>query len=540
MTIIGKSSSRAVLFFTLLLLGGACGDDVGNEPPEPDPVDPNLWVDADGNVRGPLVDVRLAEAVQVLEIERTLTRVLSAEGFLGDGSAVDLGDQVTWSTSEDEPTILRLGEPTADGVEVEALAEGTVTVYAEFGTLRGEQTVSVIPPALVELAISAPGDLRLRDILPLAATARYRDGSEVDVTSEASWASSDPTSISVMNDEGRKGLAFAQRRAPSTITAQFEDMSAELELEVACTLIPGNTLAPGISVPDASWPAAIWYRPDGTREVRSLSMENLMCDPAFDRYKAFVISLNAGWCGPCHQWMRLAGEGADLLEAAGVLVLFVVFEDEMGRVSNTDYAELLVNTHMVADPRSIRVGDGDTVWSGGGLRRFTGGSVPAIFTIDRQEMRVVARERSTTQIVTDIVERANALPPGGAVEPPLVTNCPDGADEWSEPNDAPAIAPFLDVGAHSGGICNLEHDYYRVRLEGDWEVTLSFDLSQADLDIYVLAIEPGEDGVRPVLDAATSGPRSPERVAGSGPALLLVRPKYESDTAPYTLELTAL
>lgn len=511
----------------------------------------NVWVDpGDGQDRGMVAQLELSPSGQIT-LEESLSSTLNAAGVFEDGSKVGLTEMVTWTSSDEQ--VVRLGTASAEGIAITAVSQGTSTIVAEIGTLRAEMPVDVTPPAAIGLSIAVAEPAVVGDVGRLTATAEYRGGETEDVTATATWSSSRPSSVQVLNDPARKGLIYTRNRQGATITATFMDQTATFEVAIPCAIGVTNGITQGNVMVNARWPAALVYDANGNRTVRALTVEDLMCDPAFDSYRAYAISLNAGWCRPCHAWMGFMSENAQAFEDAGILPIFVIGDDARNDgnydLATTDYADTLVATHTT-DPRGIRVGDADTENAPfpqsprlSGIKQVlaTTNAWPSRFIVRREDMRVLTitnTPRSVSGII-DVVDRNTS---GGGGGPAPMTNCQTGDDELSEPNDIPRLAPVLtELGSNSGGICDRAYDYYRVRLNGAWRASVMFTNATADLDMYAWdeqtnAILAPREGQRTV--SATTR-NDFEYLDLEGEALIRIQAKVEGATAPYTLFLEA-
>ena len=92
-------------------------------------------------------------------------------------------------------------------------------------------------------------------------------------------------------------------------------------------------------------------------------------------------------------------------------------------------------------------------------------------------------------------------------------------------------------GDYEGAICDREPDFYRIMVSGDWRVTLNFDASEGDLDMFVFDKDTGN----PVLDengraVASNGTGDVETIEHSGRAILLVY-GCNAASANYTITL---
>ena len=133
------------------------------------------------------VTVRDVTGVAVTGVPTSLAKGLSATArataTLSDGSAVD----VTSSLVSSNPAVASV---TSAGV-LKGAAVGAATLSATYRGVTGSAAITVTPAQLVSLS-TTPGAVTLRWLtaVQLKAVATYTDGATVDVTSSATWSTS--------------------------------------------------------------------------------------------------------------------------------------------------------------------------------------------------------------------------------------------------------------------------------------------------------------------------------------------------------------
>jgi hypothetical protein len=90
------------------------------------------------------------------------------------------------------------------------------------GPFRPPQSVPSGPAALTTFLITGPAAVAPEGTEQFRAMARYSDGTTRDVTTEASWQSSEATVLSI----SPAGLATGKMRGEATLTALFESRAA--------------------------------------------------------------------------------------------------------------------------------------------------------------------------------------------------------------------------------------------------------------------------------------------------------------------------
>lgn len=526
----------------MMACGGPDGPGPNGEPPNVPGTE--LWIDAgDGMDHGMMQELSITATGDVM-IERTFTTQISVEGIFEDGATVALPDRVSWEVAN--PSVLEVVEATAEGVELRGLEMGTTDLTATLGALSVVQPITVVRASAETLTVEvveAPGLMALGEI---RANATFRDGTSGDVTMEASWSSSDPSGIATFDDPSRKGLLFGVGRSAATITATLDGISASADVQAPCGLEPSSSINNGQVLPNMSWANSVMYDLEGSRTDMPLSVEQMMCDPAFDGYRAFIFSLNAGWCGPCHAWMRTAAASEAQLAQEGILPVFVIGDTATQGTygaADTAYAERLTQTHA-QDAMSIRVGDAETMGAGSqGIKQvlnITNGW-PSLFVVRRSDMRVLTLASGAPRTVDSIVQTVNVQTGGGGSGPQSL--CEDGVDEALEPNDIVQIAAPLGEGELSAGICNSAPDFFRVNIEGPWKVTATFQNANVDIDLYEWNVEADAIMIRDNKPSGSFSPTSSfESLELSGEAVIKVQAKQAEGrrSGPYTLVVERL
>ena len=121
----------------------------------------------------------------------------------------------------------------------------------------------------------------------------------------------------------------------------------------------------------------------------------------------------------------------------------------------------------------------------------------------------------------------------------LVFTCGPEDEEPTEPNDDVPNAADIEAGTFTGGICGLDKDFFRVNIEGPWQIDLRFRHADGDIDIAVW----DEQNNRPLITGAglvgSESIDDNESFQHQGPAIVTVY-GYQYASAAYEFELTAL
>jgi len=285
-------------------------------------------------------------------------------------------------------------------------------------------------------------------------------------------------------------------------------------------------MATGDVIPPYTWMGAVL--PDGS--TTDFSIEDFHCSTRYDEYRSMILFMGAEWCGACPGYINFLNDLAETFAANGTLVAYLETENLRREPESCGEAATYLNEYIGENGPGIRLGDGDNT-NGSGVADG-GGPIPTAWFVRRSDMRIVAYQREHGSRLP--MAELSADPDGdwsdtfgGAPS----TNCSDGDEEASEPNDRPTdAAPLMAGAATMGGICNTASDYYRVEVAGDWTAELTFDHATADLDLVVHT----DTGM---VASMSDGETDTEMVSHSGPAYVEVRAKDPGSTGPYSLSL---
>lgn len=467
----------------------------------------------------------------VLEVDASAPVVAFAT--YEDGSAEEVTRSAAWQSLD--ARLLLVERPGS----VKALAEGQATLRVSFGGLTADATVDIRArqpeaPRPISLALSS-GALSLEPGAQarLTAEATFDDGARQDVTAAATWSSLAPGVATVSG-----GQVTAAGEGQAQITATWEGLEASATVTVAGCTYPGAASSPiqvGSTMPPLAWETAV--APGGA--VTPLRLEELHCARGQGAPSVIIFVVGAGWCSACPSYIRSVYAQAPQIEAAGGLIVFVEAEDASSRAASSAYAHQYIS-NLVGTQHGVRVGDGDTrpaartLYNAPLLQAF-----PSAFVVRTRDMRILADQASSNTMLPYV--RMAQDPDGdwsNPSAPPFVARCGPADEEPSEPNDAPAQAALIGAGSFDAGICTPEPDYYRIDLQGSWQLTLEFSHAVGDLDVYVWDEARNQaltvNGRKVGSDSATDD----EQFSHAGPALVRVE-GYQRASAPYRLTLTA-
>jgi trimeric autotransporter adhesin len=175
------------------------------------------------------------------------TQQLVATGDYSDGTTSNLTASVDWTTSSSTTaTVSSTGLVTAVGT-----GAATITATDPTTSVAGVAAITVLPAQLTAIDVSPLAtNLPAGETQQLTAMGIYSDGTQVNLTNEAIWSSSDATIASV----SATGLVKADGdTGAATITA--EDPSTGIQGTAAITDLPAELLAITVNPPAANLPS---------------------------------------------------------------------------------------------------------------------------------------------------------------------------------------------------------------------------------------------------------------------------------------------
>ena len=171
-----------------------------------------------------------------------LLQPFSATGTFSDGTAQDITNTVTWSSSNTSVASI-----TVSGL-VTARNLGNATIAATSGAASGSVSMSVNTSNLSSLAI-APGNATIAETTSqqFSAIGTFNDGSTHNLTSQVTWASSN-TAVATLTQAN--GLAKGLTPGVSTISATLGSANASATINVTNATITSISVTPtGQTIP---------------------------------------------------------------------------------------------------------------------------------------------------------------------------------------------------------------------------------------------------------------------------------------------------
>lgn len=149
-----------------------------------------------------------------------LTQQFTATGSYTDSSVQDLTSSVTWSSSS--PSVATVSDSGGTKGLASTVAVGSTTVRADVPatSIFATTGLTVSPATLVSLAVTpADSTLPLGLTRQFTATGTYTDASNQDLTTVVTWTSTVPSTATISNAGGTKGLATSVAAGSTTVRA---------------------------------------------------------------------------------------------------------------------------------------------------------------------------------------------------------------------------------------------------------------------------------------------------------------------------------
>jgi hypothetical protein len=168
---------------------------------------------------------------------------LTAQGGFSDGSVRDVTGQVTWSSSD--PTVATIASGPGVGGTVTGVSAGMVVITATLGGVVANATVGVIGAQLQSIAIApANATLMAGTRAAYTATGTFSDGSVVDVTSQVTWSTDDPTVAAISNVAGASGQLFARAAGKTIVSATLGGVTGQTVVAVTGPMAGSLVISP--------------------------------------------------------------------------------------------------------------------------------------------------------------------------------------------------------------------------------------------------------------------------------------------------------
>ena len=166
-----------------------------------------------------------------------------AIGTFSDATTQNLTTQVTWASSD--PTIATISNAAGSQGLATTLQVGAATISATLGTISGSTTLTVSAAVLDSIAVTpAAPSVAAGRTQQFTATGTFSDATTQDLTTQVTWASSDPAIAAISNAAGSQGLATTLQVGATTISATLGTISGSSLLTVTAAVLDSIAVTP--------------------------------------------------------------------------------------------------------------------------------------------------------------------------------------------------------------------------------------------------------------------------------------------------------
>jgi Bacterial Ig-like domain (group 2) len=170
----------------------------------------------------------------------------TATGVYTDNTTQDLTTQVTWASSDD--AVATVSNATDSEGLATAVGAGSTTVSATSGDASGDTMLTVTDATLVSIEVT-PATPSIANGLTqqFTATGLYTDNTTQDLTTQVTWASSDPAVATVSDAAGENGLATAASIGSTNVSATSGGVTGGTTLTVTGATLVSIEMTPSHS-----------------------------------------------------------------------------------------------------------------------------------------------------------------------------------------------------------------------------------------------------------------------------------------------------
>lgn len=176
------------------------------------------------------------------------TQPYSAQAIFSDGTQQPVTRQATWQSSDSN--VAQIGSGGRNRGVATGVSAGTVTITATFNGVSGTASLTVTSAQLISIQLTPfqptliPGDR-----VQMQAVAVFSDGTQRNVTGQATWVSTSPNIAAVSTGGGgpgggNRGLVTGISPGMATISATFMGVSGTTQVTVTMAAIVQIQLTP--------------------------------------------------------------------------------------------------------------------------------------------------------------------------------------------------------------------------------------------------------------------------------------------------------
>ena len=202
------------------------------------------------------------QSIQVTPTNATLAKGFSLQytaiGIYSDNTNRDITGSVTWASSTTAATISNAAG--SQGLATAGATQNNTIISATLSGVTGSTPLAVSNATLTSITLT-PGspNIPLGTTRQLIATGNFDDRSTQDLTSQASWISSDTSKATVSNTAGSKGLVTPLAAGSTMITATVMNAvtTPAVSGNATATISPAALTSIAITPSSASTPVGL-------------------------------------------------------------------------------------------------------------------------------------------------------------------------------------------------------------------------------------------------------------------------------------------
>ena len=179
-------------------------------------------------------------------VAKGLTQQFTATGVYTDNTTQDLTTQVTWLSSD--TGVATVSNAVGSNGLATTTTVGSSTISASLGGVSGSTLLTVTAATLVSIDVTPVAPSVAKGLTrQFTATGVYTDSSTQDLTTSATWTSSNTGVATVSNAAGSNGLATTTAVGGSTISASVGGVSGSTALTVSAATLVSIQVAPSVA-----------------------------------------------------------------------------------------------------------------------------------------------------------------------------------------------------------------------------------------------------------------------------------------------------
>lgn len=215
-------------------------------------------------------------------IAKGTTQQFAATAVFSDSTTQDITPSATWTSSS--PAVATVSDAAGSKGLAQAAGEGVSTIAAAFDGMTGSTTLTVSAAVATALQVTPTNPAIAKGTAQqFTATATFSDDTTQNVTSVATWTSSDTAVATVSNAAGSNGRAQSLAQGSTVISADYKGLTASSTLAVTAAVLSQIQVTPAaakIPVGRTQQYAATGVFSDGTTQDLTATAAWTSSDPA--------------------------------------------------------------------------------------------------------------------------------------------------------------------------------------------------------------------------------------------------------------------